>query len=118
MAECALLIEYRVLYLLSDLKSTKHYQTHVLQNGGITLVDGPGLVIPNLKMDKSEMVLSGILPIDNLTETTSCIERLIETRLPFNTIVSNYGIMQSCLSKGFKVRFTCGCKKNMNLENQ
>ena len=67
-------------------------------------------------MDKSEMVLSGILPIDNLTETTSCIERLIETRLPFNTIVSNYGIMQSCLSKGFKVRFTCGCKSNMKFE--
>ena len=111
-------MENKCLQVSATPGKTKHYQTHVLQNGGITLVDGPGLVIPNLKMDKSEMVLSGILPIDNLTETTSCIERLIETRLPFNTIVSNYGIMQSCLSKGFKVRFTCGCKKNMNLENQ
>ena len=102
-------MENKCLQVSATPGKTKHYQTHVLQNGGITLVDGPGLVIPNLKMDKSEMVLSGILPIDNLTETTSCIERLIETRLPFNTIVSNYGIMQSCLSKGFKVRFTCGC---------
>ena len=81
---------------------TKHYQTHVLAGGGITLVDGPGLVIPNLKMDKSEMVLSGILPIDKLTQAVPCIERLLETRNSFNQIVGHYGIMQSCLSKGFK----------------
>merc|ERR1719150_3290401 len=37
---------------------TKHYQTHVIAGGGVTLVDGPGLVIPSLKMDKPEMVLS------------------------------------------------------------
>ena len=67
-------------------------------------MDGPGLVIPSLKMDKSEMVLSGILPIDNLTQTTPCIERLLETRIKFNTLVSHYGILKSCLSKGFKVR--------------
>ena len=49
------------------------------------------------------MVLSGILPIDTLTDTVPCIERLLETRMPFNTVVANYGIMRSCLSKGFKV---------------
>ena len=78
---------------------------------GVTLVDGPGLVIPSLKMDKSEMVLSGILPIDNLTQTVPCIERLLETRITFNTLVSHYGILTSCLSKGFKVSFPA-CKQN------
>ena len=69
------------------------------------MVDGPGLVIPSLKMDKPEMVLSGILPIDNLTQATPCIERLLETRIGFNSVVTHYGILRSFLSKGFKVRF-------------
>jgi len=81
---------------------TKHYQTHVLAGGGITLVDGPGLVIPSLHMDKSEMVLQGILPIDNLTQSSVCVERLLETRIEFDAVVANYGIVKSCLSKGFK----------------
>jgi len=81
---------------------TKHYQTHVLAGGGITLVDGPGLVIPSLHMDKSEMVLQGILPIDNLTQSSVCVERLLETRIEFDAVVANYGIIKSCLSKGFK----------------
>ena len=69
----------------------------------MTLVDGPGLVIPSLKMDKSEMVLQGILPIDNLTQANPCVERILETRIEFNTVVAHYGILKSCLLKGFKV---------------
>ena len=75
----------------------------ILLFSGITLVDGPGLVIPSLHMDKSEMVLQGILPIDNLTQASVCVERLLETRIEFNAVVANYGIIKSCLSKGFKV---------------
>ena len=37
---------------------TKHYQTHVLEGGTVTLADGPGLVIPNLSMSKADMVLA------------------------------------------------------------
>jgi len=81
---------------------TKHYQTHIIAGGGMTLVDGPGLVIPSLKMDKSEMVLQGILPIDNLTQANPCVERILETRIEFNTVVAHYGILKSCLLKGFK----------------
>ena len=66
-------------------------------------MDGPGLVIPSLHMDKSEMVLQGILPIDNLTQSSVCVERLLETRIEFDAVVANYGIVKSCLSKGFKV---------------
>ena len=95
-------MENKCLKVSATPGKTKHYQTHVVAGGGITLVDGPGLVIPSLKMDKSEMVLSGILPIDTLTQAIPCIERLLETRMPFNAIVSHYGILHSCLSKGFK----------------
>ena len=68
----------------------------------MTLVDGPGLVIPSLHMTKAEMVLSGILPIDNLTDPMPCINQLLSTRTPFAQVVSHYGIMQSCLSQGFR----------------
>ena len=81
---------------------TKHYQTHVLKGGGVTLVDGPGLVIPNLKMTKQEMVLSGILPIDTLSNHVPVIEQLLRTRISLNTVVKHYGIMNSCLAQGFK----------------
>ena len=41
---------------------TKHFQTHLV-GGSCTFIDGPGLVIPNLKMTRASMVLGGILPI-------------------------------------------------------
>ena len=31
---------------------TKHYQTHCVEGGTVTLADGPGLVIPDLSMSK------------------------------------------------------------------
>jgi len=96
-------LENRRLQVSATPGKTKHYQTHVLGGGaGVTLVDGPGLVIPSLHMTKPEMVLSGILPIDNLTEVMPCISQLLSTRTPFAQVVRHYGIMQSCLSKGFK----------------
>jgi len=96
-------LENRRLQVSATPGKTKHYQTHVLAGGaGVTLVDGPGLVIPSLHMTKPEMVLSGILPIDNLTDVMPCISGLLSTRTPFAQVVRHYGIMQSCLSKGFK----------------
>ena len=57
---------------------TKHYQTHVLAGGTpATLADGPGLVIPDLGMSKADMVLAGILPIDNLTDFGPSVELLV-----------------------------------------
>lgn len=70
---------------------TKHYQTHVLK-GEVILVDGPGLVIPNLNMTKADMVLAGILPIDNLTDYLTSVD-LLMTKLPFHYIQKHYGIM-------------------------
>jgi len=95
-------LENRRLQVSATPGKTKHYQTHVLSGGRVTLVDGPGLVIPSLHMTKAEMVLSGILPIDNLTDPMPCINQLLSTRTPFAQVVSHYGIMQSCLSQGFR----------------
>ena len=92
-------LENRRLQVSATPGKTKHYQTHVLSGGRVTLVDGPGLVIPSLHMTKAEMVLSGILPIDNLTDPMPCINQLLSTRTPFAQVVSHYGIMQSCLSQ-------------------
>jgi len=96
-------LENRRLQVSATPGKTKHYQTHVLSGGGgVILVDGPGLVIPSLHMTKAEMILSGILPIDNLTDPMPCISQLLNTRTPFAQVVSYYGIMRSCLSQGFK----------------
>ena len=41
------------------------------------VADGPGLVIPDLRMSKADMVLAGILPIDNLTDFGPSVELLV-----------------------------------------
>jgi large subunit GTPase 1 len=68
---------------------TKHYQTHVIGSGDVVLVDGPGLVIPDLRMTKADMVLAGILPIDTLTDPLPCIDRLLQ-KVPFAYIQASY----------------------------
>lgn len=76
---------------------TKHYQTHVLK-GEVVLVDGPGLVIPDLSMTKASMVLNGVLPIDNLTDWNPSMDLLL-TQIPFAYIQKHYGIMASCVKE-------------------
>ena len=51
-------------------------------SGDVVLVDGPGLVIPDLRMTKAHMVLAGILPIDTLTDPLPCIDLLLQ-KVPF-----------------------------------
>lgn len=46
---------------------TKHFQTINLNNG-IVLCDCPGLVFPNISTCRAELVLNGILPIDQLRD--------------------------------------------------
>lgn len=42
-------------------------QTHIIDED-LCLCDCPGLVFPNFVSTKAEMVVNGILPIDQLTE--------------------------------------------------
>jgi len=75
---------------------TKHYQTHVIGDTDveITMVDGPGLVIPELSMTKADMVLSGVLPIDNLTDFKPPIDELM-IKIPLRASLRHYGIMKT-----------------------
>lgn len=70
---------------------TKHFQTIHLPNG-VTLYDCPGLVTPNFAVSKADLVLNGVLPIDQLREWISPIDLLIK-RLPRKIIEGTYGII-------------------------
>ena len=70
---------------------SKHYQTHVVGSGEIVLVDGPGLVIPDLRMTKPSMLLAGMLPIDTLTDPLPCVDLLLQ-KMPF-TYVQVFGFL-------------------------
>lgn len=79
---------------------TKHFQTHIIAGSegqdSCIFIDGPGLVIPNLNMNRASMVLGGILPIDTLSEYHPAMDLLLE-KIPFSHLLFHYGVMKSCL---------------------
>ncbi len=79
---------------------TKHFQTHII-GGSCVFIDGPGLVIPNLNMDRASMVLGGILPIDTLSEYGPAMD-LLCAKIPFEHLLNHYGIMKSAVLKAKK----------------
>lgn len=70
---------------------TKHFQTFFLDKS-LMLCDCPGLVMPTFVSTKAEMVTSGVLPIDQLTD---CIAptTIICNHIPRDVLESMYGIM-------------------------
>lgn len=70
---------------------TKHFQTLFLRKD-IVLCDCPGLVMPSFVSTKAEMVLNGILPIDQMRDHISPTA-LLATYIPREVIESEYGIM-------------------------
>lgn len=69
---------------------TKHYQTLFLGNG-VRICDCPGLVFPNFSLSKSDLVLNGILPVDQLRDYLSPAT-LLADRIPRDVIERLYGI--------------------------
>lgn len=69
---------------------TKHFQTIALSKG-IILCDCPGLVFPNISSSRSELVLNGILPIDQLRDYVGPTSQLC-SYVPKNVLESIYGI--------------------------
>lgn len=71
---------------------TKHFQTFFLEEKSLMLCDCPGLVMPTFVSTKAEMVTSGVLPIDQLTD---CIAptTIVCNHIPRNVLESMYGIM-------------------------
>lgn len=70
---------------------TKHFQTLVLADD-LTLCDCPGLVMPSFASSKADMLLNGILPIDNLKDHVPPFNLLL-TRIPTHVLESTYGLV-------------------------
>lgn len=69
---------------------TKHFQTlHVDEE--LCLCDCPGLVFPSFVSNKANMVLSGILPIDQMRDHISPMN-LLSRRIPRKVIEVTYGL--------------------------
>ena len=70
---------------------TKHFQTLYLTND-IMLCDCPGLVFPAFVSTKSEMVVSGILPIDQMRDHLGPINTVLEL-IPREIFEDTYNVM-------------------------
>lgn len=70
---------------------TKHFQTLFLEKD-LLLCDCPGLVMPSFVCTKAEMILNGILPIDQMRDQVPPIT-LLGTLIPRHVIEDLYSIM-------------------------
>ncbi|CAI8002907.1 Large subunit GTPase 1 homolog [Geodia barretti] len=77
---------------------TKHFQT-LLISELLQLCDCPGLVFPSLVSTKAEMVVSGILPIDQMRDHTPPVS-LVCHRIPRYVLERVYGIRLPQPSEG------------------
>ena len=70
---------------------TKHFQTLFLEDD-LLLCDCCGLVLPSFCVTKADMVLNGILPIDQVRDHTPPINQLC-TYIPRHILEQTYGIL-------------------------
>lgn len=70
---------------------TKHFQTLYLDND-LLLCDCPGLVMPSFVCTKEEMILNGILPIDQMRNHVPAVT-LLATLIPRHVLEDLYGFM-------------------------
>jgi len=69
---------------------TKHFQT-IYVDPSLMLCDCPGLVFPSFVTSKEELILNGILPVDQLRDYTPPVNLLCD-RVARNQLESVYGI--------------------------
>ncbi|KAL6966727.1 GTPase LSG1-2 [Sarracenia purpurea var. burkii] len=69
---------------------TKHFQTLIISDE-LTLCDCPGLVFPSFTSSRYEMIASGVLPIDRMTEHREAVQ-VVANRVPRNIIEDVYKI--------------------------
>ncbi|KAK7816687.1 gtpase lsg1-2 [Quercus suber] len=69
---------------------TKHFQTLIMSDE-LTLCDCPGLVFPSFSSSRFEMIASGVLPIDRITENREAVQ-VVANRVPRHVIESVYKI--------------------------
>ncbi|KAH8419798.1 hypothetical protein KR009_002692 [Drosophila setifemur] len=70
---------------------TKRFQTLFLEED-ILLCDCPGLVMPSFVLTKADMLLNGILPIDQMRDHVPAVNLLCE-RIPRHVLEDKYGIV-------------------------
>lgn len=68
---------------------TKHIQT--FETESFTICDCPGLVFPNMAMSKAELLLNGVLSIDNMREYLEPVE-LMANRIQISSVEKLYNI--------------------------
>lgn len=86
----SLMIEKKVSVSATPGK-TKHFQTLFLDQD-ILLCDCPGLVMPSFVLTKADMILNGILPIDQMRDHVPAVNVLC-SQIPRHTLEDKYGIM-------------------------
>ncbi|KAL6527911.1 GTPase LSG1-2 [Orobanche minor] len=69
---------------------TKHFQTLIMSEK-LTLCDCPGLVFPSFTSSRYEMIASGVLPIDRMTEQREAMQ-VVANRVPRHVIEGVYRI--------------------------
>ncbi|CAL1681350.1 unnamed protein product [Lasius platythorax] len=77
---------------------TKHFQTLYLERD-LMLCDCPGLVMPSFVSTKAEMILNGILPIDQMRDHVPAIT-LLATLIPRHVLEDLYGFMLPVPTEG------------------
>ncbi|XP_055625159.1 large subunit GTPase 1 homolog [Toxorhynchites rutilus septentrionalis] len=70
---------------------TKHFQT-LFVDKELMFCDCPGLVMPSFCATKADMILNGILPIDQMRDHVPPVNRLC-TLIPRHVLEDTYGIM-------------------------
>lgn len=86
----SLIIEKKVSVSATPGK-TKHFQTLFLDTD-LILCDCPGLVMPSFVLTKADMILNGILPIDQMRDHVPAVNTLC-SRIPRHILEDKYGIM-------------------------
>lgn len=70
---------------------TKNLQTINLPDSPLTLCDCPGLVFPQFANTKAQLLLDGVLPIDQMREHTAPVD-LLCMRIPKEVLEATYGL--------------------------
>lgn len=69
---------------------TKHFQTLIISDE-LVLCDCPGLVFPSFSSSRYEMIASGVLPIDRMTEHREAVQ-VVANRVPRHILEGVYNI--------------------------
>ncbi|UJR33522.1 hypothetical protein I4U23_020967 [Adineta vaga] len=70
------LLQYKKVSVSATPGKTKHFQTHFLEKN-LLLCDCPGLVFPSFVSTKDELIINGILPIDQMRDYIGPIPRSV-----------------------------------------